>query len=931
MNEQAPQPLAAETDEDATAFYGIGDPGALEAFFAETPEQRAQKPKARPATPVNAAGEAALMEAYRTRGFLKAKLDPLGLTRPPPLPELAAANYGLIGASAHALVNRLEKAYCGSIGWEIGHIHDATLRRWLVAEAEAVDQGLPDESQRSEILDLLARAVAFEAGMAQRYPGGRMFGLGGAETFLVALEATLAESARLGVEEVVIGGMHRGRFNMLANVLGKPIGQLVAEVLGSPAVPDGLDCSSDVSYHLGYSGDLEIAGRRLHISTSPHPSHLQLAPIISQGRARAKQAARGARGPQTVLPLLLHTDASFAGQGLVAEMLQLSGLPPFHLGGTIHVVINNQLGFTTTPDEGRTARAPTDIARLVEAPVLHVNADAPEAVWRAALVAANWRSIFGRDVIIDLVCYRRPGHNEIDEPRFTQPMMYKAIDARPPIDQIYEAQLQNDGRDVTAADLARTQMSETLAEAFRAAKSWKVNQADWFEGAWKGLRSGSEADMLASVPTGVHAPRLKALGTTITTPPSDFTVDGKVTRFLDERRRSILDGTAITWATAEALALASLVAEGTPIRFGGQDSVRGAFTQRHLEVHDQTTGRRHMLIQPAAAEDVAVEIHNTPLIEHAIVCYEYGVSLADPRRLVVWEAQFGEFLNYAQAVFDQGIACGEDRWLRASGLVILLPHGLDGGGPDHSTARPERLLAACAGANLQVVNASTPANYFHALRRQMHRPFRKPLVVLSPKALLRHKACVSDLADLAEGSAFQHVIAEQVRPSARRVVLCTGKVYYELDAERTRRGLEDKVALVRIEQLHPLPASAIVEALAPTATPTWCGAKKSRKIWATSPTWTAAWSALPDVPFGGQAAPPSPRRPLVSNIGMRRRSKPTSRQPWADCNAPAPPRKTPRREPRGGNTIRLQSQCVWLAGCGEGANGGPGMVVQWQA
>jgi len=452
-----------------------------------------------------------------------------------------------------------------------------------------------------------------------------------------------------------------------------------------------------------------------------------------------------------------------------------------------------------------------------------VNGDDPEACWRVALVAANWRATFGRDIVIDLVCYRRPGHNEIDEPRFTQPQMYRAIAAHPTTREIYAAAMTKRGEDISAAAAARASMDTALAEAFRAAKSWKVNRADWLEGAWKGMVSGSEADMLAPAPTGVHTPRLVALGRTITTPPAGFDVDPKVARFLDERRRSIEDGQGITWATAEALALASLAAEGTPVRLGGQDTVRGAFTQRHLELHDQRTAARHLVIRPAAAEDVAVEIRNTPLIEHAVVCYEYGVALADPRRLVVWEAQFGEFLNIAQPVFDQAIACGEDRWLRSSGLVILLPHGLDCGGPDHSTGRPERLLAACAGANLQVVNASTPANFFHVLRRQMARPFRKPLVVLTPKALLRHKGCVSPLADFTDGTGFRPVIAEPVA-FARRIILCTGKAYYELAAARAARGLDQSVALVRIEQLHPLPAKEIAVALAfrQTNDIAWC-------------------------------------------------------------------------------------------------------------
>ncbi|MGE0517141.1 MAG: 2-oxoglutarate dehydrogenase E1 component, partial [Hyphomicrobiaceae bacterium] len=613
-------------------------------------------------------------------------------------------------------------------------------------------------------------------------------------------------------------------FNLLANVIGKPINQMVAEILGKPAVPDGIACSSDVSYHLGYSGDLDVAGMRMHVSVSAHPSHLQLAPIISQGRARAKQSMRGTGGRQAVLPLLLHTDASFAGQGLVAEMLQLSGVEPFDLGGTIHVVVNNQLGFTTMPEEGRTARGATDIARLIEAPVLHVNGDDPEAVWRAGLVAANWRATFGSDILIDLVCYRRPGHNEIDEPRFTQPVMYEAVDALPPVDKLYEKVLTVQGVDTSGADAARAAMQSTIAEAFAGAKSWRTNAADWFDGAWKGLKAGSVSDMLAPAATGVHTQRLIAIGRAITAPPADFVVDPKVQRFLDERRRSIETGQGINWATGEALALATLVAEGTPIRLGGQDTVRGAFTQRHLEVHCQETGRKHLTLRPAAADDVAVEVHNTPLIEHAVACYEYGLSMADPRRLVVWETQFGEFLNYAQAVFDQCIACGEDRWLRSSGLVILLPHGIDGGGPDHSTGRPERLLAACAGANLQVVNASTPANFFHVLRRQMHRAFRKPLVVLSPKALLRAKACVSSLADFAEETGFRAVIPDEAVKGARRVVMCSGKVYYELAEARAARGLEKDIALVRLEQLYPLPEAEIAAALAPHANAelVWC-------------------------------------------------------------------------------------------------------------
>jgi 2-oxoglutarate dehydrogenase E1 component len=801
---------------------GGGDPGALEACFAhllgEAPARLARDSAIDPR-------HASLIEAYRVRGYLKARLDPLGLATTPDVPELDPRRHGLDPTAEQARIATLESAYCSSIGWDIGHIHDTARRSWLQAQAEAPLQRAPSDAERIAILTQLARAHAFEEGLRTRIPAGKLFGLGGAETFIVLLETLLGESARTGVGEVVVGGMHRGRFNMLATVMGKPLTALVAEIEGKPAVPAGLGVSSDVSYHLGYSGERIIGGRKLKLSVSAHPSHLQLIPVISQGRARAKQSLAGGLGHHAVLPLLLHTDASFAGQGLVAEMLQLSGLAPFDIGGTIHIVINNQVGFTTTPGEGRSARHATDIAKLIEAPVLHVNGDDPEAVDRVARVAAAYRAEFGGDILIDLVCYRRPGHNEIDEPRFTHPVMYQAIDPRPPVHQLYADTLAKRGLDTSPAEVAAAQVAQDMRNAFAAAKSYQVNHADWFEDRWSGLSSGSEADLLAVTATGLARDSLRELGRTLTAIPQGMAIDPKVARFLDERRSAIETGEGITWATAEALALASLLSEGTPVRLGGQDSVRGTFTQRHLELHDQTTGARHLVLAPAAtAGGASAEIHNTPLIENAVLCFEYGISLADPHRLVVWEAQFGEFLNVAQGVFDQCIACGEDRWLRASGLVMLLPHGIDGGGPDHSTGRPERLLAACAGANLQVVNASTPANFFHVLRRQMHRPFRKPLVVLSPKYLLRHKACASPLAEFEAGTGFRPVIADATVRNARRVVLCTGKVFYELQAARATRRLDSDIALVRIEQLHPFPAALVADALAahPGTDIVWC-------------------------------------------------------------------------------------------------------------
>jgi 2-oxoglutarate dehydrogenase E1 component len=802
-------------------FVAGGDPGALEACFAHLMPSDASG-HAPMASRGTLGGIGALTEAYRARGHLKANLDPLGLSRTPQVPELDARQYDL-GASAGREIARLEAAYCGTIGWDIGHIHDAAPRRWLADRAEHPAGDLPSKTAREQCLALLARAHLFESTLRTRIPAGKLFGLGGAEGFLVLIETILEASAQIGVEGVVVGGMHRGRFNMLANVFAKPLTALVAEILGAPAVPEGLGVSSDVSYHLGYSGERTVAGRRVRVSVSPHPSHLQLAPVISQGRARARQRRLGQGGRRAVLPLLLHTDASFAGQGLVAEMLQLSKLAPFDVGGTIHVVINNQVGLTTSPEEGRSARFPTDVAKLIEAPILHVNADDPDAVYRVARVAGAYRAEFASDILIDLVCYRRPGHNEIDEPRFTQPVMCRAIDAQEPVSEAYARRLRDDGIDTDSARAAAQELGEAMRAAFAAAPSFHVNRADWFDGAWAGLRAGTEADMLAFTDTGVPRETLQRLGRSITAMPEGFFVDPKVARFLETRRQSIESGDAITWATAEALALASLLNEGTPVRLGGQDSVRGTFTQRHLEIHDQVTGARHLVLAATAASGAVAEIHNTPLIENAVLCYEYGISLADPHRLVIWEAQFGEFLNIAQAVFDQCIACGEDRWLRASGLVILLPHGLDGGGPDHSTGRPERLLAACVGANLQVVNASTPANFFHLLRLQMHRPFRKPLVVLSPKALLRHKACISRLEEMSPGTGFRPLIWEAEPQGARRVILCTGKIFYELDAARRAEGLTD-IALVRIEQLYPFPLAEVRGALVanPAADLVWC-------------------------------------------------------------------------------------------------------------
>lgn len=820
-------------------FTVSGDPGALDDLyrrFLDDPHSvprdtarslaRILETDERPeVAPINEAAEHALIQAYRDRGHLMAQIDPLGLTKPRRLPELEPGTFGLGIGQAEALVRRLKRVYCGPIGWEFAHVGDRARRAWLQDQAESDAGAAPSVEQRLGNLDMLWRAQHFEDVLRRRLPGTKQFGLSGAESYLVAVEAVLADSARAGVQEVVMGGLHRGRFTLIATVFEKPLPALISEIMGRGALPPGLAAASDVPYHLGYSCDREIAGRSVHLTLSPHPSHLQVVGAVTLGRARAKQSRQGADGSKSVLPLLAMTDAGFAGQGIMAEIYQLSDLPPFTTGGTVALVLNNQIGFTTGPEEGRSSHYCTDVAKIAGAPVLHVNGDDPDAVYRAATVAARYRAAFQADIVVDIVGYRRLGHNEVDEPRFTQPEVYRAIDARAPVGDLYAQHLKSEGVDTDAAEADAEAYKARLKEACDAASAYEPNSANSFQGPWSRYRSGDVAEMTAHLDTGLPLDGLVHLAREITSPPKGFELAPKVGTFLEERRRSVETGESVSWATAEALALASLLRDGMNVRLGGQDTPRGAFTQRHAVLHDQASGARHTVFEPVAtAAGARAEIFNTPLAEYAVLAFEYGHSLADPDTLVVWEAQFGDFLNVAQPVFDQFIVCGEDRWLRRSGLVLLLPHGLDGGGPDHATARPDRLLAACADGNIQVVNATTPANYFHLLRRQMHWPFRKPLAVLAPKWLLRHKACVSPLADFGPGTGFRTVIGDEACQTARRVVLCTGKIYYELAAERAAHGLEEQLALIRLEQLYPVPDEALRAALDayPRAELIWC-------------------------------------------------------------------------------------------------------------
>jgi 2-oxoglutarate dehydrogenase E1 component len=668
---------------------------------------------------------------------------------------------------------------------------------------------------RKDILRTLTQAETFERFLDRRYTGTKRFGIEGAESLMPALEAILYRGSELGIREFVIGMPHRGRLNVLANFVGKPFAAVFSEFQGNSTNPEHVHGSGDVKYHLGTSGDREVGGQTIHLSLAANPSHLEAVDPVVLGKVRAKQLQRGDAERSQVAGILMHGDAAFAGQGLVAESLELSDLIGFCTGGTIHIIVNNQIGFTTAPSAARSSPYPSDVAKGVQAPIFHVNCDDPEAVVEVASVAAEFRQQFKKDVVIDLFCYRRHGHNETDEPAFTQPLMYRTIARHPTTRQIYakrlvEAGVLREGE----ADTIATRFIAELETQFESAKSYRPNKADWLEGAWAGLEQAPDDDRRGD--TGVAGETLREIGRGLVTVPEGFRLNPKIARQLEAKRAAIEAGEGIDWATAEALAIGSLCAEGTHVRMSGQDSGRGTFSQRHAVLVDQETEERYVPINHVSPSQAPFEIIDSPLSEAAVVGFEYGYSLADPSSLVLWEAQFGDFANGAQVIIDQFLSSGEAKWLRMSGLVMLLPHGYEGQGPEHSSARIERYLQLCAEDNIQVCNLTSAANYFHALRRQIHRNFRKPLVIFTPKSLLRAKEVMSRLDEIASGTSFHRVIGETEAIAAddqvRRVVLSTGKVYFDLAKARANSG-DKRVALVRLEQLYPFPFSALAKVL----------------------------------------------------------------------------------------------------------------------
>ena len=786
-----------------------------------------------------------MIRAFRARGHFHADLDPLKLDPAKPEPELDPVSYGfgpqdldrpifidnVLGlemASVRQMVDILRRTYCSTLGVEFLHLSNQEEKSWLQERIEGPDKAIEftREGKRA-ILNKLLEAEGFERFLDVKSRTTKRFGLDGAESMIPALEQIIKRGGNLGVKDIVIGMAHRGRLNVLAQVLAKPHRAIFNEFKGGSYLPDDVAGSGDVKYHLGASSDREFDGNKVHLSLTPNPSHLEIVNPVVLGKVRAKQDHYNCPPDdrRVVMPLLIHGDAAFAGQGVVAECFALSGLKGYRTGGSVHFIVNNQIGFTTYPRYSRSSPYPSDVAKLIEAPIFHVNGDDPEAVVFAAKVATEFRHKFQKPVVIDMWCYRRFGHNEVDEPAFTQPLMYKRIRQHPSTLNIYAAKLKSEG--VVAEGEVEGWIQafrDQLEVEYEAGQNYKPNRAEWYDGRWSGLGPAGDEGEARRGETSVSIEQLKEIGRKITALPKDFKAHRNIERFMEERRTSIESGEGLNWATAEALAFATLLEDGHVVRLSGQDCERGTFSQRHAVLIDQENEKRYTPLKNLSSGQARFEVINSLLSEEAVLGFDYGYSIAEPNALVLWEAQFGDFANGAQVVFDQFISCAERKWLRASGLVCLLPHGYEGQGPEHSSARLERFLQMCAEDNMQIANCTTPANYFHILRRQLMRSFRKPLIMMTPKSLLRAKRATSRLDDFGPGSSFHRVLWDdaqtlpdeviKLQPDAkiRRVVLCSGKVYYDLYEEREKRGIDD-VYLLRLEQLYPFPTKSLVAVL----------------------------------------------------------------------------------------------------------------------
>ncbi|MFZ2155986.1 MAG: 2-oxoglutarate dehydrogenase E1 component [Bradyrhizobium sp.] len=797
-----------------------------------------------------------LIRAYRMRGHFHAKLDPLGIEPLRDHEELDPRSYGFTEAdldrkifldhvlgleygTLREIVAICDRTYCHTVGVEFMHITNAAQKAWIQERIEGPDKEISFTREgRRAILMKLIEAEGFEKFCDLKFTGTKRFGLDGGESLIPALEQIIKRGGNLGVKEIVLGMPHRGRLNVLTQVMGKPHRALFHEFKGGSANPDAVEGSGDVKYHLGASSDREFDNNKIHLSLTANPSHLEIVDPVVLGKVRAKQDQHGDPPDMriSVLPLLMHGDAAFAGQGVVAECFGLSDLKGYRTGGSIHFIVNNQIGFTTYPRYSRSSPYPSDVAKMIDAPIFHVNGDDPEAVVFAAKVAVEFRQKFHKPVVIDMFCYRRHGHNEGDEPMFTQPVMYRKIATHPGTVEIYSKRLIAEGV-MTEGEVekAKADWRARLDAELEAGSGYKPNKADWLDGKWAGFKSADQEEDPRRGVTGVDVAVLRDIGRRITKVPDGFRVHRTIQRFLENREKAIDSGAGIDWATGEALAFCTLLEEGHHVRLSGQDSERGTFSQRHSVLIDQEDESRYTPFNHLGVDQGHYEVINSLLSEEAVLGFEYGYSLAEPKALAIWEAQFGDFANGAQVLFDQFISSGERKWLRMSGLVCMLPHGYEGQGPEHSSARLERFLQMCAEDNMQVVYATTPANFFHVLRRQLHREIRKPLILMTPKSLLRHKRAVSRLDEMGADTTFHRILYddavmlpdEKIKlvpdDKIRRVVLCSGKVYYDLYEEREKRGIDD-VYLMRVEQLYPVPLKALVQELGrfKSAELVWC-------------------------------------------------------------------------------------------------------------
>ncbi|MAZ76149.1 MAG: 2-oxoglutarate dehydrogenase E1 component [Micavibrio sp.] len=776
-----------------------------------------------------------LIRAFRVRGHLEANLDPLGLAEKKYHPELDPRHYGfteadydrqifidgvlgLETASLHEILVALKETYCGTIGVEFMHMVDPAEKAWVQERIEAPHNKTEfTVNGKRAIYQRLIAAEGFENFLHIKHTGTKRFGIDGGESLIPCIEQIMKRGGQLGMKEIAVGMAHRGRLNVLTNVMGKSFTAVFSEFQGQSSQPDDVLGSGDVKYHMGTSSDRDFDGNTVHLSLTANPSHLEFVNPVVIGKVRAKQTQMDDTQSGAVLPLLLHGDAAFAGQGVVPETLMISELPGYRVGGTMHIVINNQIGFTTRPKYSRSGPYCTDVAKLLSAPIFHVNGDDPEAVVHVARIATEFRQKFKKDVVIDMFCYRRFGHNEGDEPSFTQPLMYKQIKQQKTTRELYAARLVKEK--VLTEEEAQAEVdafTQYMEESFEATKSFKPNKADYLEGAWSGLTIAPDGDRRGQ--TDVEMDVLKRIGQVLTTLPEDFKANSKILRQLKAKEKMFESGEGVDWGTAEAMAFGTLLDQGFSVRLSGQDCGRGTFSQRHAKLYDQETEKKYTPLKHISSDQPKFEVHDSPLSELAVMGFEYGYALADPKTLVMWEGQFGDFVNGAQVIIDQFISSGETKWLRMCGLVLMLPHGMEGQGPEHSSARLERFLQSSAEDNWQVANCTTPANYFHILRRQMCRDFRKPLILMTPKSLLRHKLCVSNLEDFGPNSTFHRLLWDHDKESLakpekiKRVVFCSGKVYYDLLQERRARKIDD-VMLIRLEQLYPFPHKAVVEEL----------------------------------------------------------------------------------------------------------------------